>query len=425
MRPFPLKLNLAAALTVPVCLALPAVLPGLAQIARAENRVTIAPGEDVTVVIERPAPKPELAPTQPPFEGVRATVDVALLLDTSNSMDGLIHQAKSQLWTIVQQFARAKKHGQTPTLRVALFEYGNTSLPAAEGYLRQVVPLTDDLDTLSEALFALTTNGGDEYCGQVIDEALNRLDWSNEPGGYKAVFIAGNEPFTQGPVDYQQACKRAIEAGVVINTIHCGAYGSGIDGFWQHGAQLAEGKYLNIDQDRAIVHISAPQDEVILRLNRDLNGTYLWFGDAETRGRLRENQAVQDQNAFGVSESVAVQRAATKASGAYRNAGRDLVDSYEADDTILATLDDEALPEGFRGLSMEQREVRLQTMSKERADLQAEIQKLNAEREAYVAAERRKRAEAAGSTLGDAVVDAVREQLADAGFAVDAPESAE
>jgi len=38
-------------------------------------------------------------------------------------------------------------------LRVALLEYGNTRLPAAEGYLRQVVPLTDDLDKLSEALF--------------------------------------------------------------------------------------------------------------------------------------------------------------------------------------------------------------------------------------------------------------------------------
>lgn len=99
---------------------------------------------------------------QLPFTGTRASVDVALLLDTSNSMDGLISQAKSQLWTIVQQFASAKKHGKTPLLRVALFEYGNTNLPASEGYIRQVVGLTDDLDVLSEALFALRTRGGDE-----------------------------------------------------------------------------------------------------------------------------------------------------------------------------------------------------------------------------------------------------------------------
>ena len=105
---------------------------------------------------------------KPRLTAPRPAVDIAILLDTSNSMDGLIDQAKSQLWTIINEFAAAKRHGLTPTLRVALFEYGNTNLPASEGYIRQVIPLTDDLDALSEALFALTTNGGDEYCGQVI-----------------------------------------------------------------------------------------------------------------------------------------------------------------------------------------------------------------------------------------------------------------
>ena len=36
------------------------------------------------------------------------TVQIALLLDTSNSMDGLINQAKSQLWDIVNEFSLAK-----------------------------------------------------------------------------------------------------------------------------------------------------------------------------------------------------------------------------------------------------------------------------------------------------------------------------
>ena len=180
-------------------------------------------------------PKVELG-TKPAFEGKRPTVDVAILLDTSNSMDGLINQAKSQLWTIVQQFAKAKKAGQTPALRVALFEYGNMGLPASEGYIRQVVPLGDDLDKLSEALFALTTNGGDEYCGQVINVAVKSLNWSKEPNGYKAIFIAGNEPFTQGPIDYKEACKLAIERGIVVNTIHCGNGDVGRCGMWQDGA---------------------------------------------------------------------------------------------------------------------------------------------------------------------------------------------
>ena len=87
-------------------------------------------------------------------------VQLALLLDTSNSMDGLISQAKSQLWRIVNEMSRMHKRGEHIRLQVALYEYGNNSLSPASGYIRQVTPFTEDLDLLSEALFSLTTNGG-------------------------------------------------------------------------------------------------------------------------------------------------------------------------------------------------------------------------------------------------------------------------
>ena len=107
-------------------------------------------------------PPQQIPPIDPrpddPVPHHRQRVDIALLLDTSNSMDGLINQAKSQLWSIVQEFAHARRGGHPPLLRVALFEYGNTRLPATEGYIRQVVPLTDDLDRLSAELFRLRLN---------------------------------------------------------------------------------------------------------------------------------------------------------------------------------------------------------------------------------------------------------------------------
>lgn len=203
--------------------------------------------QDITITIKKDDDKKDQSGKdglsgKAPFTGQRPAVDVAILLDTSNSMDGLISQAKSQLWNIVQEFAEAKKQGKTPLLRVAVFEYGNTGLPASEGYIRQVVQLTDDLDKVSEVLFGLRTSGGDEYCGMVIDEALKRLDWNSEPNAYQAIFIAGNEPFTQGSVDYRVSCKKAIESGVVVNTIHCGNYQQGVSGKWKHGAELAEGE---------------------------------------------------------------------------------------------------------------------------------------------------------------------------------------
>ncbi len=352
-----------------------------------------------------------------PFAGKRSSVDVAILLDTSNSMDGLINQAKSQLWTIVQQFAKAKKNGKTPVLRVALFEYGNTGLPASEGYIRQAVALTDDLDKLSEALFALSTNGGDEYCGQVVDEAISRLDWSQEPNGYKAIFIAGNEPFTQGTVNYVEACQRAIQSGVVVNTIHCGSNQEGINGKWQHAASLAEGEFFNIDQDRAVVHIKCPQDKIIIHLNAELNKTYLWYGDKQRRAKFSENQAAQDSNAQVTSESVAVGRAITKAGKAYSNRSRDLVDAIDADDEALASIKEAELPEELKTLSPAKRKEHIAKLATKRAEVQKKINRLAAERETFLKKERGRLATESGSeTLGDAVVAAIQRQLKASGF---------
>ncbi len=347
----------------------------------------------------------------------RPPVDVAILLDTSNSMDGLISQAKSQLWTIVQQFSRAQKQDRSPYLRVALFEYGNTNLPAREGYLRQVVPLGNDLDVLSEALFSLTTQGGDEYCGLVINETITRLDWSTQPGSYQVIFIAGNEPFTQGSLDFNFACGRAAQKGIVVNTIHCGPHDEGVRGQWRQGAEIGRGEFFNIDQDRRIVHIPCPQDPVIIRLNNELNETYLWFGSADKREYCLDNQKAQDSNANLLSSSVAVSRCITKTSVVYDNRGRDLVDALVDDQDILQNVPEDQLPEKMQKMTTEERASYLQEMAARRLDLKKQIGKQAAEREIYLEAERQRRsAETGETTLGEAVVIAIGKQLLEAGF---------
>ena len=79
-----------------------------------------AQATDTYRVIVDPAPVPkDDAPV----------AQVAILLDTSNSMDGLIGQAKAQLWKIVNRVASTTKNGQPVKLEVAIFEYGNNGLP--------------------------------------------------------------------------------------------------------------------------------------------------------------------------------------------------------------------------------------------------------------------------------------------------------
>ncbi|MBV6652737.1 MAG: hypothetical protein KI786_03225, partial [Mameliella sp.] len=81
------------------------------------------------------------------------TIQVALLLDTSNSMDGLIEQAKSQLWSILIALSQTRKSNAAPNLEIALYEYGNDGLPASSGHVRQVLSFTQDMDEVSAALF--------------------------------------------------------------------------------------------------------------------------------------------------------------------------------------------------------------------------------------------------------------------------------
>jgi len=57
-------------------------------------------------------------------------IQVAILLDTSGSMDGLIEQAKSRLWNIVNTLTTLKYSGKTPTIEIALYEYGNDGIAA-------------------------------------------------------------------------------------------------------------------------------------------------------------------------------------------------------------------------------------------------------------------------------------------------------
>ena len=126
-------------------------------------RILIASVATVAFLVSASATEPEK--TAPDKETKKPLVQIAILLDTSGSMEGLIEQAKSQLWRICNEFIKAKQNGVAPEVQVALYEYGKSSLSAASGWVRQIQPLTTDLDKISEELFALRTNGGEEYCG--------------------------------------------------------------------------------------------------------------------------------------------------------------------------------------------------------------------------------------------------------------------
>ncbi len=338
-------------------------------------------------------------------------VQLAILLDTSNSMDGLIEQAKSQLWRIVNELSLARKDGQTPRLEVALYEYGNSGLESSQGYIRRVSPLTRDLDLISEQLFGLKTNGGLEYCGWVIQAAGDQLAWSKADGDLKLIFIAGNEEFTQGDIDYRKSCALAKARGLVVNTIFCGSLEEGARTGWRDGAELTGGRYSNIDQEQKPLAIDAPQDESIAELNRELNSTFLAWGGSDRKGK--ERQMEQDRNASAYSGQMMTERTMAKATAQY-TAEWDLVDAVRSGRVDLAKVADDQLPKVLRGKTAKAKRDYIDQLSKSRGEIGERIRKLYLERQQYVAS--KTKGQTSDKTLDYAVIQAVREEAKAKGF---------
>jgi hypothetical protein len=331
-------------------------------------------------------------------------IKVALLLDTSNSMDGLIDQAKAQLWEIVNELSYAKCKNARPNLEIALYEYGNDNLNSREGYLRKILAFTDDLDDVSKELFSLTTNGGSEYCGMVIQASLNQLDWGNNADDLKMIFIAGNEPFTQGNVDYRDASNIAKEKDVVVNTIFCGDYSHGVSSKWKDGAMLTSGDYMAINHNQKTVHIASPYDDMILNLNIQLNTTYVPYGK---RGKMKmEMQAAQDSNAAGFGKENAVSRTVSKSSHFYKNSSWDLVDAEAEEDFSYDKLKNEDLPENLKGKSTTEIKAYVEKQKDARNRIQEEISELNKQRREFIANQKKDNS----NGLENAMINALKKQ---------------
>ena len=318
-------------------------------------------------------------------------IQAAILLDVSNSMDGLIEQAKAQLWNMVSVMGKAQCNDVTPEIEIALYEYGRSNNDVKAGYVKQISGFTTDLDKLSQQLFNLTTNGGDEYCGQVIYTSLKDLGWDSAATNYKVIFIAGNEDFLQGRLQYTKACEEAKKKGVIVNTIYCGDRMQGIREHWNLNAECGSGSYTNINQDAKIEDIPTPYDSTIFALNDELNGTYLTFGAYGESAHAA--QADVDQKNYKLNKSAAVKRVTVKGKKElYKNTTWDMVDAAEKDKNFVDKVDMKTLPDSLQKKSRKEIQQLIDKKTAERTQIQKEIESNNSKREVYLATEKKKAA---------------------------------
>ena len=171
-----------------------------------------------------------------------------------------------------------------------MYEYGRTTNDVKAGYVKKINGFINDLDSLSQNLFSLKTNGGDEYCGQVIFSSLNELQWDAAPENYKVIFIAGNEDFLQGNLHYTKACTEAKNKGVIVNTIYCGDRMQGIKEHWNLAGECGNGSFTNINQNAKEEDIPTPYDSLMYSYNDKLNNTYIAYGYSGASSKAKQAQ---------------------------------------------------------------------------------------------------------------------------------------
>jgi hypothetical protein len=273
------------------------------------------------------------------------------------------------------------------------------------------------LDKVNEKLFGLTTNGGTEYVARVCHAATEDLKWSADSKALKIIFVCGNEPANQDPMMKLDAvAEKAVRKGIVINTIYCGNAASSEALGWKGFADLAEGRYASIDQQRGTVAVATPFDKQITELGVKLNQTFVFYG--KEGEALKSNQVRQDANAAAQAPAAAAQRALSKGTGLYKFEA-DLVQKLQDDKNFdVKKVADGELPENLRKMNAEDREKFVKERLDERVTLQKQLAELSKKREEYVKEQEKKNAKPGEKTLDEAIKGVIREQAKQRGIAI-------
>ena len=349
-----------------------------------------------------------------PLPAAKSAVEIAFVLDTTGSMGGLIEGAKAKIWSIVNDIATAKP---TPNIKIGFVAYRDKG----DAYVTQVHDLDDDLDKAFGTLQKFQADGGGdtpEHVSKGLAEGVDKMSWSKggRSGLYQVIFLVGDcPPHTdyQDGYDYKKSAKEAAERGITVNTVRCGDDAQ-TEPVWQTIASLGGGKYFSIAQDGGMTAIPTPYDSRLGILADKLEGSTLGYG---SRGRLMA-RASSAANAALPAASKA-DRAAFNAKSAQVYGGFDMATQYSSKTLSGAKLRDmknEELPAEMQKLPPAQREAYVQKKLAERKVAQAELAKVQKQREAYLKTEMQKRNAKSKNGFDVLVKATVRQQAARRGL---------
>jgi Mg-chelatase subunit ChlD len=345
--------------------------------------------------------------TKPAVVEDRDTLELVFVLDTTGSMGGLIDGAKQRIWGIINEVMQKPSK---PRVRVGLVAYRDNG----DEYITKLLPLTEDLDKAYTTLMDYQANGGGdtpENVRKALAEGVRNAGWSKAGLGMaQIVFLVGDAP----PQNYEQepdvlvTTAEAVRKNMIVNTIQCGNL-DGTRQIWQSIALRGEGKYFAIAQDGGVQAITTPFDPKLAELATKLGKTYVSYGEKKKREVLAMSQsAAESRITSDAALGAQADRAVNKAVNSFQYDG-DLVQDVENEAVRVKDIRTDQLPEEMQKLSVPEREKLITERIAQRKKIRIEIVEISKQRDAYIAAERKKLGRSNG--FDTAVAAALREQL--------------
>jgi hypothetical protein len=351
-------------------------------------------------------------PAKPAAKPAKPRIEVCFVLDTTGSMGGLIEGAKQKIWSIANEMISAKP---TPEIRLGLVAYRDRD----DEYVTRTFDLTNDIDAIYGQLQSFRAAGGGdepESVNEALQDAVRKMSWSQDRRVLKIIFLVGDAPphmdYADGP-KYPQVCQEAVKQNILINTVQCGNIPRTTP-FWKEIAQLSEGSFAAIAQSGNMIAVATPMDSELAELNRKVGKTLVAYGKEPVRMLVASKQLAAE----AAPASVAADRLTFNArSGVAVQGEGELLDSLSSDKAKLESIEKDQLPPELQQLDKAALKAEIGKKQKERAELQARIQKLTQAREDYLAAERKRQAEQSKSdSFDEKVAASIRAEAARKGI---------
>jgi len=388
------------------------------------------------------------------IQGARANAphaDIAILLDTSGSMQGLINQVRDGLWQTLNNLGKVTKDGKEAEVRLALFEYGSGVVPEETGFIQLLSPLTTDHTLLAGKLFATEAKGGSEYSGLAISRATSDLKWGQLEGDFKSIILAGNETIFQGPKDPIEATSEARAEEIIVNTVFAGSetivpFGGGFGGGngcvfcppptspqppsptdpvpssifleWRSLAKDGAGVSLSIDANRSLPYVESPFDAEIIKLTEAVNTTFLPFGpngQSEFDRMINLDRQIRSSGAGSYMDWGSYQGGNF---GQQNQSKWDLVSASKNEGFGINLIKETDLPKKMQGKSTFEKLEFIRGLREKRDVLQGNIEALQVKRSEFVAEVHRQNQTNGQKTFAEAIKSVIVSQLKDAGFSL-------